>query len=139
MENNMGKIRIATKNFLCEKCNQLIKNGESYYDWWNTTSKDNYYHRRFHINCLDNKEKIIKNTTEKSKKPNIIERLQKKLNEENHCLVMAHNGIKCYVCGIRYGEDGHKNILCETWNNKIPYYESIENFKEYHDCDGNYI
>lgn len=139
----MGKIRIATKNFLCEKCNQLIKNGESYYDWWNTTSKDNYYHRRFHINCLDNKDKIIdKNKTvseEKPKKPTLLERLQKRLDEENGCLMMGYKDEKRYVCGIVYGEDGEKKILCETWCDHKPYYETLENFKDYHDWKGDYI
>ena len=132
----MGKIRIATKNFLCEKCNQLIKSGESYYDWWNTTLDNYYYHRRFHINCLDNKEKII---NKKPEKLTLLERLQKKLDEENSCLIMAHNGEKCYVCGIHYDEDGEKKILCETWCERTPYYETLENFKWYYDYKGDYI
>lgn len=134
----MEKIRTATKNFLCEKCNQLIKEGDRYYDWWNTISKDVYYHKRFHVDCVTVKNpKITENI--QSKKADIFKRLQIALDKENGCLLAVYKGIKCYVCGIHYAEDGTKSILCESWGDKKPYYETVENFKKYIDCDGNYF
>lgn len=125
----MNKIRIASKNFICEKCNDMITKGSTYHDYWNVTNDNYYYHKRFHIECI-NSNKI------ESKKSDIFERLLKALEKENGCIMANNNGIKCYVCGIRYNENGVKDILCETWGDKIPYYESVEKFKTYVDWQG---
>ena len=132
----MGKIRIATKNFLCEKCNQLIKCGDRYADYWNVTLNNNYYHKRFHLECIKCKQDNSENSN--AKKNDIFERIQKKLNDENGSLLASNKGTKCYICGIKYDDDGNKLILCETWNERFPYYETAENFrKNYWDAYGN--
>ena len=133
----MSKIRKATKNFLCEKCNNLIPINSTYFDWWNQDSSGKYYHRRFHTNCVcDNNRKENKVNDVKS---TIIERLQKLLNSEKNNLLACNKGVKCYVCGIRYSDDSSISILCESWNDRKPYYESVENFKKYTDYNGNYF
>ena len=53
--------------------------------------------------------------------------------------MMCYKDEKRYVCGIVYGEDGEKKILCETWCDHKPYYETLENFKWYYDYKGDYI
>lgn len=131
----MEKIRVASKNHLCERCNNLISKGSRYYDYWNFTSDENYYHRRFHLGCV----KSRKNNSVEQVRPDILERLQKALEKEHGCIIANNNGIKCYVCGIHYHEDGTRDVLCETWGDRVPYYESVDRFKTYLDWNGRYF
>lgn len=140
----MAKIRIASKNFLCEKCNKLISSGESYFDWWNTNKDGTYYHRRFHIGCINNT--TVSTSTDfsniKSNKLTIFEHVQNLLEKENGCLLAVNypKNEKCYVCGIHYDEDGNKSFLCETWEDRKPYYVDLETFKKsYVDENGKYF
>ena len=136
----MAKIRIASKNFLCEKCNNLISKGERYFDWWNTNKDATYYHRRFHIGCMNNT--TVSASTDSSNitssKSTIFDRVQKLLDVEG-CLIASNDGIKCYICGLHYDEEGNKSFLCETWEDRKPFYETADNMKKYIDCNGNYL
>lgn len=131
----MAKIRIASKNFLCEKCNNLISKGEQYFDWWNVNKDSVYYHKRFHINCLNNirtnptQLKSSNFVTEIKDKLNIFDRVQKLLNVEG-CLIASNDGVKYYICGIHYDEKGNKSFLCETWEDRKPFYETADNLKK---------
>ena len=134
------KIRTAKQNHLCTKCNEIISNGEKYYDWYNTNKEGTYYHRRFHIGCIEKKESGSNNKS--AIKPTIVERVQKLLDKNNGCIMAVDYGkhIKCYVCGIHYDEEGNKTILCETWGERKPYYEDVEYFRtNYVDVDGYYF
>ena len=140
MENDMKK-RIATKNFLCEKCNNLIKSGEEYWDWWTLRIDKSYFHKRFHLNCVEfdskKSDEIIPKS--ESKKSDIFDRIQKLLNSDGK-IIASNDGIKCYISGIHYEEDGSKSFLCEDWENQNPYYETAENVKEYYrDYMGNHF
>lgn len=136
-------IRTASKNFLCEKCNNVINKGEKYFDWWNINQNGVYYHRRFHQNCLNNK-KVTDNLSQSkltNNKSTIFDRIQKSIDDEGGCLIALNylNNEKCYICGIHYDEKGNKSFLCETWEDRKPFYESADNMKKYIDCYGNYL
>lgn len=134
------KLRIATKNFLCEKCNNLISKNEQYFDWWNTRLDGSYYHKRFHLTCMNKTPTVSKPTITTKSKPTIFDRILKLIEQENGCLPASNNGIKCYICGIHYDEAGNKCFLCETWGDRKPYYESAEIVRtKYHDYKGDYF
>lgn len=138
----MFKIRTASKNFLCEKCNTLIPNGTQYFDSWEYNIKSGtYWHRRFHNECVNNTKNVIKDNSVLLSKNNvtIFDRIQNKIEKEGGCLIASNDGIKCYICGIHYDEEGNKSFLCETWEERKPYYESAENLKKYIDCYGDYL
>ena len=139
----MSKLRIASKNFICEKCNQMINNGEEYFDWWNLSKDGFYYHKRFHKGCVDT-TKNIKNVTVKTttSEISIFERVQKLIEKENGCLIAVNypKNEKCYVCGIGYNHNDEKVFLCITWEDKKLYYENVEYFrKNYIDENGKYF
>ena len=141
------KIRVASKNFICEKCNSIINKDEKYFDWWSVNKCGEYYHKRYHLNCIQNEitssmnnnntNVIIENKI--NIKPTIFDRVQKLLDEENGTLIVANDGIKCYICGIGYNENDEKGFLCMTWEDKKQFFETADNMKKYIDCNGNYL
>lgn len=141
------KIRVASKNFICEKCNLMINKNEKYFDWWGTIKGDvdYYYHKRYHLGCINNEivsnmnGSVNSNTNNVSNKPTIFDRVQKLLEQENGCLIASNNGIKCYVCGIGYNQNDEKGFLCMSWEDKKQFFETADNMKKYIDCYGNYL
>ena len=142
----MFKIRTASKNFLCEKCNTLIPNGTEYFDSWEYNTKSStYWHKRFHKECVcdtrteSTQVKSSNFVIENKGKPNIFDRVQKLIEHENGSLIIAKDGIKCYVNGIGYDDKDERVFLCETWEDKKPFFETADNMKKYIDCNGNYL
>ena len=142
----MFKIRTASKNFLCEKCNRLIPNGTEYFDSWEYNTKSGtYWHKRFHKECVCNTRtestqiKPSNSVIENKGKPNIFDRVQKLIERENGSLIIAKDGIKCYVNGVGYNDKDERVFLCETWEDKKPFFETADNMKKYIDCNGNYL
>lgn len=140
----MFKIRTASKNFLCEKCNTLIPNGTEYFDSWDYNNKSGtYWHKRFHKECVcDTRTESTQLKSSNSiteNKPNIFDRVQKLIEHEKGSLIIAKDGIKYYICGIVYNENNEKVFLCETWGDKKPFFETADNMKKYIDCNGNYF
>lgn len=146
----MFKIRTASKNFLCEKCNTLIPNGTEYFDSWEYNTKSGtYWHRRFHKECVCNNKNVTnddfvlssvtRNNSTQLKANNIFDRVQKLIEHENGSLIIAKDGIKYYICGIVYNENDEKVFLCKTWEDKKPFFETADNMKKYIDYNGNYL
>ena len=136
----MFKIRTASKNFLCEKCNTLIPNGPEYFDSWDY---NNTWHKRFHKECVCDTRteptQLKSSNSVTENKPNIFDRVQKLIEREKGSLIIAKDGIKYYICGIVYNENNEKVFLCETWGDKKPFFETADNMKKYIDCNGNYF
>ena len=132
----MFKIRTASKNFLCEKCNALIPNGAEYFDSWEYNTKSGtYWHKRFHKECVCD----TRTESTQVKPNNIFDRVQKLIEHENGSLIIAKDGIKCYVNGVGYNDKDERVFLCETWEDKKPFFETADNMKKYIDCNGNYL
>lgn len=146
----MFNIRTASKNFLCEKCNTLIPNGTEYFDSWEYNTKSGtYWHRRFHKECVCNNKNVTnddsvlssvtRNNSTQLKANNIFDRVQKLIERENGSLIIAKDGIKCYVNGVGYNDEDERVFLCETWEDKKPFFETADNMKKYIDYNGNYL
>jgi len=139
----MFKIRTASKNFLCEKCNTLINCGDEYFDTWDRTKDGDYYHKRFHTTCICNKKNVTDDNFMLAKttisKPTLFDRVQKLIEKENGSLIASNDGIKCYICGIGYNQNDEKGFLCMTWEDKKPFFETADNMKKYIDCYGNHF
>lgn len=129
----------ATKDYICEHCRKVIHSGEKYVDYTYSTKKGDgdisWHHYRYHCGCDNsgnNKETV-------EDKRALYERIQSKLDKEGSFLMADKDGIKLWVCGIFYEEDGPKYVVCRDWCNKKAYFVSMKTAATFHDSDGNRI
>ena len=122
-----GKIKRATKPYICEDCGKAIKTNTDYFDvsWKNENGL--WCHKRYCLEC-----KGLKNTN-----TDIYHRVLDKLEKEG-AFIAGRGGEKYWVFGFSYSTDGKKYVHCSNWDKTKPFYETLEDFAAfYYDQNGN--
>lgn len=124
MDYHQTKLKRATKDYICEKCHNIIKAGTDYVDCA-TKTEIGWVHDRYHANC----------NSGALQGENTLDKVFTKLKTEGP-FTMGNKGDKVIVQGIIFDHNNKPFIVCRTWEERTVYYETVENFKTYIDWRG---
>lgn len=116
-------IRTAKKDYVCDKCGHIIKEGSEYLDHIILDSGRCVQHDRYHDDCSTYSDVI---------------RLCRRIEEEQGCLICRDNdGYKYTIVGIEF-QDSSVGAIAYTWNNQKALH-SISEIRNWYDEKGDKI
>ena len=116
-------IRKASKNYTCDVCGRIIREGSEYLDRIILYNGKCVQHERYHDECP---------------KTSLAQKLFCKLEQNNYDLIAASNktGDKIHIIGINCLIKGVM-IIFTDWDDNESKTMDLSELKNYHDCNGN--